>query len=86
LELARSDQEPFKLRFFNLLITLRIISRFILGLQAAEVGLRDRYILLRNDYLGNSADHYERNLNLIIRRDRREIAISYWPRKWEKVE
>jgi predicted metalloprotease with PDZ domain len=85
-ELGRSDQEPFELGFSYTSLTSRIISGLIPGSRAAKAGLRDGDVLLRNDYLGNSADHYERNLNLVIRRDGREIVINYWPRKWEKVE
>ena len=85
-DLVRSDQEPWELGFSALSMTSRIINQLIPGSRAAEVGLRDGDILLRNDFLSNSADHYERNLSLVIRRDDREIAISYWPRSREKAE
>jgi predicted metalloprotease with PDZ domain len=85
-ELVRSDQEPWELGFSASSITSRIINGMIPGSRAAEAELRDGDVLLRNDFLSNSADHYERNLSLVIRRDGREINISYWPRSWEKVE
>ena len=86
-ELVRSDQEPWELGFFASSMTSRIIDGLIPSSRAAEAGLRDGDVLLRNDFLSNSADHYERNLTLAIRRDdSREINISYWPRRWDKVE
>jgi hypothetical protein len=85
-ELVRSDQKSWELGFSFSSMTSRIINGLIPGSRAAEAGLRDGDILLRNDFLSNSADHYERNLSLVIRRDDREINIGYWPRSWENAE
>ena len=84
--LVRRDQEPWELGFPSSSLSSRVIDGIIPDSRAAEVGLRDGDLIVRNDYIGNSADHYERNMTLVIRRDGKEANISYWPRKRDKVE
>jgi predicted metalloprotease with PDZ domain len=85
-KLVRSDQELWELGFSASSLTSRVIDGLDPGSRAAEAGLRDGDELLRNDFVANSADHYERNMSLVIKRDGREMDISYWPRRWDKVE
>jgi len=85
-KLVREDQHVYELGFDQKSVSARLVSGVIAGTRAAEADLRDGDVIIESPSLWEAADDYALNLTLLIERDGEKMAISFWPRGWNKVE
>jgi hypothetical protein len=86
LKLVRADQERYELGFDVVSFAKHKIIGLVPGSRAAASGLREGDILEKSVFLWLTADNFNRNMELKIRRGDEILDISYWPRTWYKVE
>lgn len=85
-ELAREDQEMFELGFDYDSISELEIKGLVPGSRAALSGLKDGDVLEAATPPFQTADVFEQNMVVRVRRGKELIDYTFWPRSWKKVE
>jgi hypothetical protein len=56
------------------------------GSRAEEAGLKEGDRIVWNSQLWRCVDDFEAELEVIVRRDAKDMKVKYWPRAWEKAD
>ncbi|KAK1749689.1 protein lap1 [Echria macrotheca] len=85
LRMVRQDMEKLELGFSESSLG-RNISGLIPGSRAEEAGLREGDEVVRFWTLSTAADSVENQMRVVVKRDGKEVVITYFPRSRDKVE
>ena len=85
-KLVRRDKERMDLCMDPASFGRRQVSGLKAGSRAALAGLRDDDQILQSTFIWQCQAHFEQRMVMKVRRNDREMELSYWPRAWDKVE
>ena len=86
LRMVRKDAENLELGFSEGSLGRRIITDLVPGSRAEEAGLRGGDEIMRFWVFSTAGDSLANELKIVVKRDGKEIAITYRPRSYERVE
>jgi len=86
LKMVRKDAERFELGYTVTLVGGKPSVAVQRGSRAEAAGLRDGDEYVRAWGFWNAGDALDRMMQVVVRREGREVPIKYWPRAFEKVE
>ena len=85
-ESVAGSQENFDLGFNESSITSRVITGLSDDHRAKDTGIMEGDEILKNTFLWQCRGSLDQQMVMKLKRDDKELEITYWPRSYKKVE
>jgi hypothetical protein len=86
LELVRRDCFMFDMGFDTNALRSGKVQGLQRGSRADVAGVREGDVIVKALVATEVADWYEKEMEMVVRRDEGDIRLRWWPRSWDKVE